>query len=421
MGWHYNDLTAATGAPLAIFAPMGYVFDAQDTQHIVYQGYIDGQGADGHIHELWWDSNGWHHNDLTAAIGAPMAFEAPWGYVFAAQGTQHVVYLGLGAGGQGIDGHIHELWWDSNGWHHNDLTAATGAPMASAPPLGYAFETQRTQHVSHRRNTELFAAFNKEESFEVVREILCPVDTLDRALAAAGVDRVDFVKLDTQGSELPILRGAATTLERYVYGVEVEINLNEIYLEQPLFGDVDAHLRAYGYELADIRPQWRYRYSGRGLIDGGRGQSVWGDALYLKGPAAVAERLAGLGPAEREIELAKHVAICLLYGIGDYALELVGQADIPAATSRELMTAVRNHDEAWASRHGVEYAFVLPEPIAGELQKLARGKGERERRRPPQWFTVRAIRRWLADNAPPSRTQQLRERSARLRQALRRG
>jgi hypothetical protein len=148
MGWHYNDLTAATGAPSAFVRPMGYTFDAQSTQHVIYAG------PDWHIHELWWDSNGWHHNDLTAAASAPLAFEAPWGYVFAAQGTQHVVYLGLGAGGQGIDGHIHELWWDSNGWHHNDLTAAAGAPLAAVPPIGYAFETQRTQHVFYVNDSE---------------------------------------------------------------------------------------------------------------------------------------------------------------------------------------------------------------------------------------------------------------------------
>ena len=141
MGWHYNDLTAVTGAPLSIVAPMGYMFDAQGTQHVVYRGF------DGHIHELWWNSNGWHHNDLTVAAAAPLAFESPWGYVFAAQATQHVVYLGLGASGQGIDGHIHELWWDADGWHHNDLTAATGAPSATVPPIGYAFEAQQTQHV----------------------------------------------------------------------------------------------------------------------------------------------------------------------------------------------------------------------------------------------------------------------------------
>jgi hypothetical protein len=135
-GWHRNDLTVASGgAPLAAGRPTGYVFSAQRTQHIVYRA------ASGHIIELWWDDNGWHHSDLTvAAGGAPLPASNPTGYVFDAQGTQHVVYL-AGA-------HIHELWWNSNGWHHNDLTIAAGtAPSASSDPVGYPFNGQRTQHV----------------------------------------------------------------------------------------------------------------------------------------------------------------------------------------------------------------------------------------------------------------------------------
>ena len=142
-GWHHADLTAATGAPgPADAVPVGYVFEAQGTQHVVYVG------VDSDVHELWWDPNGWHHADLTAATGAPGPADAvPVGYVFEAQGTQHVVYVG-------VDSDIHELWWDTNGWHHNDLTAATGAPPAASDPdinlAGYVFEDQGTQHVIYR-------------------------------------------------------------------------------------------------------------------------------------------------------------------------------------------------------------------------------------------------------------------------------
>jgi len=69
--------------------------------------------GDGHIHELWWDNNGWRHNDLTAATGAPLAngfgqplgeYDYPMGYGFVAQGTQHVIY-------RATDSHIIELYW----------------------------------------------------------------------------------------------------------------------------------------------------------------------------------------------------------------------------------------------------------------------------------------------------------------------
>jgi hypothetical protein len=140
-GWHHNDLTAATGAPAAWSDPAGYVLDAQGTQHVVYSG------VDNDVHELWWDANGWHHNDLTAATNVPTtAFNAPAGYVFRAQGTQHVVHQGKPSVGSVAS--IHELWWDANGWHHNDLTAATGAPLAAEWGVhGYMFDVQGTQHV----------------------------------------------------------------------------------------------------------------------------------------------------------------------------------------------------------------------------------------------------------------------------------
>jgi len=144
--WNYHDLTAATGAPLAYgeyaMGASGYVFSAQGTQHVNYLG------EDFHIHELWWDGSGWHHNDLSNASGAgPANYNAfPVGYVFAAQGTQHVNYLGP-------DSHIHELWWDVNGWHHNDLTLASGAPVSDSAfciPVGYSFDAKGTQHVFYR-------------------------------------------------------------------------------------------------------------------------------------------------------------------------------------------------------------------------------------------------------------------------------
>jgi hypothetical protein len=135
-GWHHNDLTAAAGAPLATGDPRSYMFASQGTQHVIYRG------TDNHVHELWWNGS-WHHNDLTVAAAAPAPAGDPSGYMFNAQNTQHVVY-------RGSDGHIHELWWNGS-WHHNDLTTAAAAPGAAAgEPRGYVFASQGTQHVIYR-------------------------------------------------------------------------------------------------------------------------------------------------------------------------------------------------------------------------------------------------------------------------------
>ena len=113
MGWHLNDLTLTTGAPapLVFGDPVAYVFDAHGTQHVIYRSLGD------RVLELWRKGSGWHYKDLTAASGgapAPDLF-VRCAYAFDAQDTQHVVYAA---------GPIVELWRDSDGWHQNDLTSA---------------------------------------------------------------------------------------------------------------------------------------------------------------------------------------------------------------------------------------------------------------------------------------------------------
>ena len=101
------------------------------------------RGADGHLHELYWESaGGWHRNDLTnASGGAPAVAGDPAGYVLG--DTQHVIY-------RGDDGHLHELYWESaGGWHRNDLTNASGgAPAVASDPFAFVYNNE--SHVAYR-------------------------------------------------------------------------------------------------------------------------------------------------------------------------------------------------------------------------------------------------------------------------------
>lgn len=72
--------------------------------------------------------------------------------------------------------------------------------------------------------------------------------TLDTWCDENDVTVVDMIKLDTQGSELGVLQGAERTLA-HVQLLEIEVEFNPIYEGQPLFGDVDAYLRARGFVL----------------------------------------------------------------------------------------------------------------------------------------------------------------------------
>ena len=103
--WSHYDLTVATSAPppaphaaLTAVLPCGYAFEAERRQHVVY---ADG---DNHIQELAFSigDQAWSHYDLTAACGAPKPLAGLVGYAFEAERRQHLVY-------HGADGHIHEL------------------------------------------------------------------------------------------------------------------------------------------------------------------------------------------------------------------------------------------------------------------------------------------------------------------------
>lgn len=185
-------------------------------------------------------------------------------------------------------------------------------------------------------NAQFLDAFPEAGRFDTVDIRDVPADTLDNLLRTRDVQDVDFIKADTQGSELLVLRGAAATLASAMFGVEVEVEFAEIYRGQPLFADVDPFLRGLGYQLFDLRPVYWKRAAGR-RIGGPRGQMAWADALYLKSAPALKTALAPLSPDMRRSKVLRAMSICLLYGYQDYALELARSlGDVLTAEERDL-------------------------------------------------------------------------------------
>jgi len=163
-------------------------------------------------------------------------------------------------------------------------------------------------------NADFFGRFTGcARQIEVVEQRTVETVPLNTFLPSAGVTSCDFLELDTQGTELEILKGADRFLATSVVGLQTEVEFSPIYEAQPLFPDVDEYLRGFGFMLFDLtRNRYRRAAMPRELVT--RGQLLWGDAIYLRDY----RRFAGSAAKERVLKLC---VVGGLLGFHDYALE----------------------------------------------------------------------------------------------------
>lgn len=125
--------------------------------------------------------------------------------------------------------------------------------------------------------------------FKVEKTQLLKTMTLDR-LACLGTRKTlipgEFLKIDCQGMEYEILRGARRMLQEQCVAAYIELEFFSFYKRQRLFSDVDAYMRAKGFQLYGLFPHYisnkiidRLKYDYQERI-------AWTDALYFKDPLA---------------------------------------------------------------------------------------------------------------------------------------
>ena len=86
-----------------------------------------------------------------------------------------------------------------------------------------------------------------------IQEKKIEVSTLTTLMDRMGEQGLDLIKLDVQGSELPILRGLEASRQNRLLGVELEVGLHDFYPDQASFSDVVQFLEKQGLELFDVR------------------------------------------------------------------------------------------------------------------------------------------------------------------------
>lgn len=97
---------------------------------------------------------------------------------------------------------------------------------------------------------------------------------------------IDYLKIDTQGSELKILHGTEQLLnEKRINILKVEVSTIAVYQDQVLFSDIDIFLRSKGYFLIDfITYRDNYTPVFAGSHDKSCHYAPCGDAIYVLDP-----------------------------------------------------------------------------------------------------------------------------------------
>lgn len=121
-------------------------------------------------------------------------------------------------------------------------------------------------------NFELLENYPARKAFEVVGESEAEVRTLDHLVNSGVLPKPHILKIDTQGFELPILKGSESTLANVVC-IQLETHLKPMYKTQALFPEILEFLEKHGFILRQLLVNGPYE-----------GEFLEADAFFSKRP-----------------------------------------------------------------------------------------------------------------------------------------
>ena len=138
-------------------------------------------------------------------------------------------------------------------------------------------------------NDEFWARFPQNDDMKTKEIVKLETIDLDTVCKDHGINTVDYIKLDTEGTELEILQGGENLLKSSIIAVESEVAFCEVSHDRALFADVDSYLRGLGFHLIDLS-LFRFARSALPPLEtpvtapSKHGQILSGQALWMRDP-----------------------------------------------------------------------------------------------------------------------------------------
>ena len=134
----------------------------------------------------------------------------------------------------------------------------------------------KTFNVNRQIDTSSFLESKKigtasDKTCETVSQIDVSTNTLDKYCLENQISNIDILKIDVQGFEVEVLKGAINLLERgAIKVIFVEMFFEAQYIDQALFFDIASFLYKYDFVVHDFYDPY---YSKSNL--------VWCDAIFI--------------------------------------------------------------------------------------------------------------------------------------------
>lgn len=190
------------------------------------------------------------------------------------------------------------------------------------------------------------ADFKKEsrEAWEVGHKARVSLTTLDEAAVKYGFTDISLLKLDTQGTELDILRSGEEKALPSALAVAVEGEFVPLYRGQPLFSEVALELEQAGFRLIDLKRTFIRRQNAAPSVRFSKPEIVYCHALFMRGID---------GPAIlRPLEKVRLLVLATAFWYFDQALALARDAEVIAYLGLSKKDALEKEIAVYADSVG---------------------------------------------------------------------
>ena len=166
-------------------------------------------------------------------------------------------------------------------------------------------------------NKNTLSAFLNYDCHEEIKISKINANSIENSLN----DSFDFIKVDAEGADLEILKGAEKFLKDSCLGIEVEVSFINRHKKAPYFSETDSYIRNLDFVLMDLQTE-KWIRKNNFFSTKTNPQLIWGNAIYILSKESLLKKFKILSQKNRDILFTKYIMILLIYYFHDYAIEI---------------------------------------------------------------------------------------------------